>query len=41
MVKVKCKCGLTINGKSKKHAESNLIIHQRGKLHQRLIKDKK
>ena len=37
---IKCECGLVIKGISKKHAESNLKIHKKSKLHKKLMEGK-
>ena len=34
---IKCECGWTIKGISQSHAEANLKIHKKSKLHKRLM----
>lgn len=33
-----CKCGLVVNGTSSKHANANLKIHMKSKLHMKIMK---
>lgn len=41
MAEIECDCGWVVKGNSEKHAEANLKIHKKSKLHKRLIKYKK
>ncbi len=38
---IDCECGFRVTGNSKLHAESNLKIHKKSKLHKKLIDVKK